>query len=148
MSGAVVEVDTKALKRLDDRLKNLAKPRTAELLDALGMLIVGQTQRRIHKEKTAPDGTDWQEWSERYAKTRHANHSLLENEGYLVQGMQHVVSGDEVHVGTNMIYGATQQFGRGPIPARPYLGLSAENTDEVVQVCEEFLDSLIFEGIK
>ena len=47
------------------------------------------------------------------------------------------VGADWVEVGSPLVYGATHQFGRGPIPARPYLGLSA---DDEVDIHDEILD--------
>jgi phage virion morphogenesis protein len=118
MSGASVIVNA----RLSAFVKLGRNP--APLLDAMGALVESQTRQRITSTKTAPDGKKWAPWSEKYAVTRHGGHSLLRNEGDLLDAIQHLVSGDTSEVGANLEYAATHQYGdrkRG-IPARPYLG--------------------------
>lgn len=44
-----------------------------------------------------------------------------------------------VRVGTPLIYGATHQFGRGPIPARPFLGLSQSDEAAVLDILNDHL---------
>ncbi|MCZ7599370.1 MAG: phage virion morphogenesis protein [Gammaproteobacteria bacterium] len=61
--------------------------------------------------------------------------------------MTHAAGAKQVEVGTNLVYGAIHQFGgragRGHsvnIDARPYLGLSAEDEDEVVGILRDFVE--------
>ena len=136
--------------RLDRRLRELgaAIPRDflPDLLDDLGAAAASQTQRRISEEKTAPDGAPWEPWSKRYAKTRHSGQGLLESQGDLFDSIQHAVEGDEVLVGSNLVYAATHQLGdqgtdrrgrRRNIPARPYLGISRANARELDEIIRD-----------
>ncbi|MCY1187589.1 Phage virion morphogenesis family protein [compost metagenome] len=69
--------------------------------------------------------------------------------------LRHQVSGNELLFGTDRPYGAAMQFGMskgyagktrrgasipwGDIPARPYLGLSAEDDVEILAIIEDYL---------
>lgn len=115
-----------------------------DLLEEIGAEAVSQTQSRIADDKAAPDGVPWTDWSEHYAETRHRGQSLLQSEGGLVDSIQHAVEGREVHVGSNLVYAATHQFGdedRG-IPARPYLGVSRDDARSLDHVIEDSWNAL------
>lgn len=138
-----------AVEALLDRLEN---PDIPLLLDDIGALVVSQTQSRISDDKAGPDGEAWPEWSARYAKTRHGGQGLLLAEGNpgLLSSITHLVYAGGVDVGSNLIYAAHHQFGsekesgRGSgVPARPYLGLSPDNRDEIELICDEFVEQLL-----
>lgn len=128
MTGVAVETDVRipvtALLRLSDESLAL-------IAYEVGMLIEDQTKLRVADEKTAPDGGAWPAWSEAYAETRKPHHSLLVDSGNpgLLESIQNYTTGMAAVVGTNLIYGAIHQFGSedGSLPAREYLGLSADN---------------------
>ncbi|MDF2186150.1 phage virion morphogenesis protein [Grimontia hollisae] len=82
-----------------------------KLLNLIGAEAETQTHRRIRDEKTAPDGTPWESWSDAYAKTRHGNHALLMGEGELDDSIQYLVKGNKVYVGSPLIYAAVHQEG-------------------------------------
>ena len=111
--GISVQVNGQAelerYQRMIDALGNPAHKR--ELLETIGAEVVEQTQHRIRTEKTAPDGTPWQDWSASYAKTRHGNQSLLESGGDLWGSIDLAVKGDKVHVGSPQPYAASIQDG-------------------------------------
>lgn len=134
----------KEFARLADRLERLADLKLGELLDLMGSEVENQTRRRIESEKTDPEGSPWPEWSERYAATRRNGKKLLEGEGDLLDSITFEVGADDVVIGTNLIYGAIHQFGGEevgiPIEARPYLGLSSENKDDVLALLDDWLD--------
>ena len=145
MAGTVLQFDLSGISRLEKRLAKLAHPDTRSLLDALGAEGESQTRRRLDEEKTGPDGKAWPEWSERYAATRRSGQSLLVAGGDLLDSIQHLVSGDTAEWGTNLIYGAIQQFGGEEvgmnIPPRPYLGLSPENMADLEAVVDNWVDA-------
>ena len=125
-----------------DGVANLDK---SELLEGLGALGESQTKRRIQSEKTGPDGTPWQDWSDSYASTRHGGQSLLQADGGLLESIASgPLAGDQISWGSDVVYAAVHQFGhtfdnawgRGieaTVPAREYLGLSAANEREMEQ---------------
>ena len=148
--SVALRFNIRELQRFDrvmDRLSNLNRRQLAE---DLGSELENQTRRRITTEKYAPDGTQWVGWTADYAATRHGGHSLLEGEGDLVDSIQFLVAGDanSIEVGSNLVYAAVHNFGSAEddandIPARQYLGLSAENAadleDLVIGYYEETL---------
>jgi phage virion morphogenesis protein len=118
----------------------------------LGMAatIESQTKRRIAREKTAPDGTPWANWSPEYAKTRHQGHSLLRGEGNLLDDIFSDQTGGGVVVGSSMVYAAIHQFGgeagrngNVDIAARPFLGLSDENEAELEEILFDYVQRQI-----
>lgn len=122
-----------------------------ELLESLAQLGEQQTKRRISSEKESPTGEAWAAWSSQYAESRHGGNSLLQGDGDLLDSIAAgKPAGDEIAWGSNLIYAAVHQFGHtfddawgkgieATVPARPYLGLSADNEREMVMVAEDFL---------
>jgi phage virion morphogenesis protein len=147
VSGAVLAVDVEALnlEAVDTRIGRLAFLDLRQLLEGIGAEVESQTRRRIVDEKTDPDGNEWAPWSPKYSETRHQGQSLLENQGHLLDSLMHEVQGTDVLVGSNLAYAATHQYGdpERSIPARPYLGLSAENEADIVRMTVDFLDETL-----
>lgn len=132
MTGVAVELDIKVASAA---LQQLTDDQLGQIVFEIGALVEDQTRLRISDEKVGPDGDAWATWSARYARTRKQHHSLLVDKGNpgLMDSIQNYTSGMEAVVGTNLIYGAIHQFGSadGTLPARPYLGLSAENRTDL-----------------
>ncbi|BCS94612.1 Mu phage tail completion protein GpG [Desulfoluna limicola] len=140
-TGIIITHDMAKLTQRLDRLTHLALD---DLLDNMGSEVENQTRRRISDEKTAPDGSDWPEWSERYAATREEHHSLLQGEGDLLDSMTYDVEGDAVVVGSPLVYAAIQHFGGEAVgkalPPHPYLGLSDENEEDLMALIDDWCD--------
>jgi phage virion morphogenesis protein len=154
MSGIELTVDLKAFERISKQLQSLADFEREELLDDIGALGVSQTQRRIESEKTAPDGTKW--------KPNRRGGSTLMLKGHLLTSIHHETSASETQWGSNLVYAAIHQTG-GTIkpknkkflrfmagntaifvrevnmPARPYLGLSDANRDEIEDLIADYI---------
>lgn len=142
--SVAVEPSVRIDRRLAE-LRNEVASAFPALLDAVGAEIASQTQRRIREERTGPDGEKWPPWSKRYAGERKGRGGdLLFRDGHLDDSIQHFVrhGSDEVVVGSTMVYAATHQFGapdRG-IPARPFLGLSPANEDDLEAIIEKWME--------
>ncbi len=145
MAGVQVRIDTRDIARLQARLDKLGRVDDADLLDAIGATVESQTRRRIADEKTSPDGERWPDWSSKYAKRRHGGHSLLVGEANLLDSVHYVVGSGEVEIGSNLIYFATHQFGDDDrnIPARPPLGISADDEPELQEMIGDWLDEVL-----
>lgn len=96
-------------------LVDVAADDKAELLSRVGAYFVTSTQRRFERE-TGPDGQRWQRLSPRTAKQRIGRRergfdNILRVSRRLEQSITSIVAGDEVHVGTNVVYAAAQHFG-------------------------------------
>lgn len=142
VGSSFVKLKLKALR--------MSKIRTTDFLKYIGAEVEAQTRIRIEKEKTTPQGTPWDPWSEAYADSKHgrnANHSphpsslyssqghtLLQLDGGLLDSMQYEISGKDVLIGSNLPYSK-------PVNAqRQFLGLSAENIDDVEDLITKFFD--------
>ena len=146
MPGLRIQMKLEGIPQLQNRLARLAARAgdPEELTAALAAVMETQVKRRISDEKTAPDGTAWAKWDPAYAKTRKANHSLLVNDQNLLDSIAGSSDAREAVVGSEMIYARVHQLGwsaRG-IPARPFLGLSQENVNEIDQTVNDWMEGL------
>jgi len=146
-------IDMPSPSSIELHFKKLTAPMYAShLLDIVGALVVSQTQRRIHEEKRAPDGTEWDDWSDAYAGHKHGakghephpgqlrnadGHSLLELFGNLLTSITHVVHDNEVEIGSNLAYAGAQNM------TRPFLGLSDANESELDRLVSSYLETLL-----
>lgn len=131
-----------------------------ELLDSLGGQGVAQTQRRIEREKTTPDGTPW--------KANKEGTSILFRDGWhLHDSIDRAVQGaHRVVWGSGWIGARVHQFGavirpvkgkalvfmlngekvfakQVKIPAREYLGVSADNARELEHTAARFVEKVL-----
>lgn len=115
------------------KLDRLSRMHTARLLDVLGSELESQTRRRIDEEKTGPDGAPWDPWTEAYAAARPNKGGLLELDGNLRDSITYEVGEDAVTVGSNLVYASVHNDGDDDmgIPERRYLGVSAENLEDL-----------------
>lgn len=150
-----LEGDTRAELALG-RLAHAVEDR-ASLLDVLGQTLETATTDRFDREE-APDGTAW----DKSIRAREEAGKTLNDQGFLKGLITHNVRGDTVEVGTNLIYGGVHQFGATirpkngqalkfflpggltfakevTIPARPYLGISAEDEIELLAQTEKHI---------
>lgn len=150
MSGVMITIDVRGLGGVERKLARLSSLNHALILEAGGATIESQTRRRIESEKIAPDGTPW--------KKNRTGTPILVKSGHLLASIHYVVGGDEVRTGSGLVYAAIHQFGGTivpknggglafpgidgglviaksvTIPARTYLGVSAENAVELRSV--------------
>jgi len=100
--------------------------------------------------ESAPDGTPWQPLSPVTIAARQsrglAPHPILRVTGGLVGSINYAADNGAVRVGTAKVYAAIHHFGgqagRGgkvTIPARPYLGMSADDQAAIMELAEEWL---------
>ena len=141
--ASIFTINIDGLKEVHKYLANLelTENKKQELLANIGTVVVFQTRDRF-KSKQSPTGLKWAPWSQEYAKTRHNGHSLLENEGYLKQSIVYKVSSNTVEIGSDEVYAGTHQYGHKGIPARPYLGINAEDKKELEVEIIEYLKDL------
>ena len=158
MAGAriTLTLDDEALKRqLGDLIGRLSHP--APALRSIGEELQRTTQERFDQgQKQAPDGTPWAR-NAPVTIARKGRDNPLYQRGNLQNTIRYQLRGATgVEVGTNLVYGAAQQFGMvkgyagrtrrgapipwGNVPARPYLGLSADDETEVVRILRDYLE--------
>lgn len=128
-------------------LKELAR-KTSDVRPALreiGSSLEASTQQRFLDE-VSPEGEDWQEHAESTQERRGAGAEKLQLDRHLFDDIGSKVSGATLNVGVNRIYGRIQHLGgfagRGrkvEIPARPYLGVSADDEREIHSIFADHL---------
>lgn len=147
MAGASFNIEyddrevTAALSELQRRLGPGMKTLFADL---------GEHLRNSHKARwsseQAPDGSPWEPLSLKYLARKNKNaDKILVLDGNLRDFLDYDPTESELLFGTNSIYGATHQFGdpkRG-IPARPFLGLSDTDRQDVLEIINEYLSESV-----
>jgi phage virion morphogenesis protein len=151
MAGAFVTSELDGLAPVLRRLNAIADPRrTADGLAAIGALIESQTKARFD-DRASPEGDPWAAWSETYAETRKKGQTLLVASGSLRDSIAWDLTADELRVGSNLVYAALHQAGGtddmapGPaaVPARPFLGLSTDNVQEIEDALGVWMTGLL-----
>ncbi|QLG90927.1 phage virion morphogenesis protein [Pseudomonas yamanorum] len=154
MAGAMLDVTLdasqvgKALEDLANRLGDLTTP-----LNDIGEYLHQSTDERF-RQKVAPDGSPWAPLSP-VTLARKKGTGILREKGTLQDTLRKQVTSTELAFGTDRIYGAVHQFGQkkgasgktgkgrsipwGDIPAREYLGLSADDETEVLFIIQQYL---------
>ena len=102
----------------------------------------------------APDGTRWQGLSavtrdRRSRLNGNAAMTILRVSGHLKESINYEASDTEVRIGSALIYAAIQHMGgeskgymKGAvIPARPYLGISPADEEEIFAIAEDWLSA-------
>lgn len=128
------EAIARALVGLQLRAQNLHEP-----LAEIGAMLLTATQDRFEQEK-APDGTPWEPLATPVGRP------MLRDTVRLFHSLTYAVGRNQVEIGTNVVYARIHQMGgetgrdhASEIPARPYLGLSAEDEREALDIVTDYL---------
>lgn len=171
MSGAqlIIRMDMSQVQSAFQRLA-MAVSDTTPIMRAIGTGLVTNTHDRFDDE-VDPEGNAWAPLNEEYAKSKRGPGILRESamRGGLQGSITYRAGRDQVQVGTNKVYGAIHQFGGEilpkhgrflifkmggktvkarsvTIPARPYLGISNDDRDMIIDVVTGALDRAIGSG--
>lgn len=108
---------------------------------SIGETLVSSTLKRFDAEE-GPDGKPWQPSKRAAAESG----KTLTNTARLRKSIDYAATASMVMVGSNVVYARIHQMGgkagKGhhvSLPARPYLGVSKEDREEVMAVIAEFL---------
>lgn len=152
-----IEVQDQALRQaIGALLAQIADPRPA--LEEIGEVLTASTKRRFASE-TDPEGNRWAPNSE-VTLARKRGAKILTEGGYLGDLITWQMADPKaVAVGSNQVYAAVQQFGAkqgafgrtkrnapipwGDIPARPFLGLSEEDGERVLEILRDYLGQAV-----
>lgn len=158
MSTLTVHVQLQGIDTIEAALARLNPFQAEHLLEALARLIRASVRERLIAGGPAPDGSAWAPNLENRRPILHRSGALARSIDYAVQGMQAIV-------GSGLIYAAIHQFGgtilpkagdrlafrignrqvfarKVTMPARPYIGISADDRAELVQAAVAHLRSL------
>ncbi|MBS9781111.1 MAG: phage virion morphogenesis protein [Gammaproteobacteria bacterium] len=150
-----MEETRRLLKSLTEKTDNL-KP----LLQEVGGNLVSSTKSRLRDDKKSPDGQKWQDYKNpNYAAIKKAGierknrepgqdkwllepseGGLLEYSGLLIQSITCNASKNKLEVGSRKEYAARHQFGGGGIPARPFLGISRDDNEVIVDLIKQYYE--------
>lgn len=152
------------LGRMADSLDDLTP-----LMDQIGAALVNSAAVRIRTTNETPEGTP----RAQSQRARAEGGPTLHDSGALARGINHWAAPDHVMVGTNTAYAAVMQHGAeqgafgflsgrtkpsekrprsqdyfymmpwGDIPARPFLGVSEEDEEEVLGLAKTFLAEVV-----
>jgi phage gpG-like protein len=154
MSGVSVTIE--GLEAAKVALSALSRLEFHELMDGLARMGQQQTQRRIEEEKTSPEGVAWK-------KTLDGRGALFVTGEHLARSIDHAATATEAKWGTGWIGARVHQFGatitpknakrlhfqlggkdvfakKSVIPARPYLGVSAQNAADLEAAAAKFIE--------
>lgn len=153
MAGARIEVSLDS-EEVRTAINNLlaASVDLTPLMRSIGEHLLTTTRERFVDQK-GPDGVPWAPLSE---STKRRNVDKILTESGILQGqLAYQARSDQVEVGSPTIYAGTHQFGAskgafgstsggspipwGDIPARPFLGLSTDDEDEIAAIVSRFL---------
>lgn len=158
-----VDINDKSVRHGFERLEN-GMERTEPLMDAIGTGVAGSTHLRFVSQSD-PEGGSWTALNPGYAAGKR-NSRILTESGRLRDSINARSSKNEARVGTNLVYAAIHQFGGTitpkssshlffriggvpvaaksvTIPARPYLGISADDETMIADVVFAFIDRLL-----
>lgn len=148
-----IEIDDREVLAALQRLAAAGSDLTPVYQD-IGEYLVDATKRRFAAGE-APDGTPWAPLSPVTVARKGHNKPLIGESGRLGTEIHYLVLGDGVEVGSSLEYAGTQQLGAkaksftggkspwGDIPARPFLGLSAEDKSNVLDILQEHLEGAL-----
>lgn len=128
------------------------------LFDHMGEVLLDIHEARFNAQES-PDGVPWQELSPWYKESKpKQKDKILTLDGTLRSTLRWQIEGNTLLFGTNLIYGAIHQYGgtikpvtakalnvggrpvtQVVIPARPWLGVSAQDKLLLVDVVREHL---------
>ena len=146
MAGVRWSLARKSIEGIAQEVEALGSPELlTDILNAVGAHLMIVTDERF----TAQEGPDvvtqevkkWPKLSDVYLKKRpdRRNRPILTDTGRLRDSVVYEVSQPRLYWGTNVIYAAVHQFGFQQIPSRPYLGLSAEDEQEIAGIIDTWL---------
>ena len=158
--GAAFRLETTGGREIEVKLGELARSfgDLEPLMADIGLYLESATIDRFDTE-TAPDGSAW----DKSIRAKETGGKTLSDSGQLRGSITSQPASDHVVVGTNKIYAGIHQYGgtiraksapflmfelpgglglrkvkEVEMPARPFLGLSAEDQTEVVALAEDY----------
>ncbi len=157
----VFESHLEGFEALEAALARLDPFQGEALLEGLARQLQEQTRRRLLAEKRAPDGTPW--------RPNRAGTPILYRSGALARSIDYAVSGRQIRIGSGLVYAGLHQQGgtivpkqarrlvfrsggrqifarRVVVPARPFLGISAGNAEDLLDTVTVFLRRVLGGG--
>ncbi len=107
------------------------------LMDSIGKILEDSTIDRFATKK-APDGISWANLMPS-TQTKKGNHNILVQSGDLASSMTYYADKYSVTIGTPESYGIYHQLGTAHTTARPFLGVSDDDKDDIYELINAYL---------
>lgn len=131
---------------IEGLLRRLKDPEPA--LRDISKLLKESTEKRITSTKRAPDGAPWAPWAPGTEAARNkkgnASRGLLYDSGELLRSITARVENGQAIVGTGVSYAPFLQQGTNKMPARPFVGVSAEDQRDIQGILRRYLAEQVF----
>lgn len=136
----------KKLKVTADKLKNMT-----QFWDSVGRYVQRQTIKERFDKEQSPDGQKWKPLAPstvKHRKKRHkkGNMKILQDTGELRRSIAYEPEDNCVKIGSKLKYARTHQFGRGKIPARPFLGVNDMEKQHITLMFRQYVKRHIIGG--
>ncbi len=145
---AEIEIDDEEIRRALRNLQAAASDMSPALKE-IGERLTESTKRRFGTT-TGPDGNLWPLNSPVTLQYKEGNRPLTGETGALMDTIRWQLQGDDaVEIGSPRGYAAMQQFGGakaefphlwGDIPARPFLGVSDDDRDTMLDIIQAHIE--------
>lgn len=123
---------TASLNRLQLRMGDLSVP-----MGEIGSILENSISDRIRRTKQDPDGNDWA--GTKLPKPRSQILIGLGAQGGMLSGITHIASKNSVIVGSDKHYAVYHQLGTRKMPARSFLGISAQDYRDIDELLSDWL---------
>lgn len=127
----------------EDLVSKLKNPRPL-LVEVAGVIKADITER-ITTTKVDPDGNPWEPWAQSTATRRARDGSwargLLWNSGALLDSLVEKIEPKRAVVTATAPYAGFLQYGTRNMPARPFVGISQQANEDIIDLVNEYLDS-------
>lgn len=126
---------------VEDAIKKLKNPRP--FLSKVGDVMIADTKNRIRSTKVDPNGRPWARWAESTEKAREregsARGGILFRTGSLYNSIFKTFQQNRVVVSSASPYAGFHQFGTRRMPARPFIGVSAQANTQINKLVDSYL---------
>jgi len=166
----VLNQNVPTLEEIQNRIKEIqfVMSDLTPMMREIGALLLHSSQERILTTKTDPDNKSWDKLSPKYKARRNALAmiaagkvakrkgqtytgtgdeylSILKLTGALLRSLHYQAFPDRAEIsmgstGKSMVYARVHQYGYKGIPARPVLGVSAEDNNAIHEIIQKYLN--------
>lgn len=153
MSNTEIQLDSRRILAAFNAVAALLDDMSPVTFD-IGELLVVSTKQRF-QQGVSPDGVAWQKNSPTTLARKKGSRPLIGETKRLSNEIQYSNDASSVDVGSNLIYAAPNHFGAtkgafgtskrggpipwGNVPARPFLGISDQDEQSILDIVQEHI---------
>lgn len=148
-----INIQVEGIKQLQQKLKVTADKLKGmrQFWASVGSYVQRQTIRERFNKEQSPDRQKWKPLAPSTVKRRLKRHKkgnmrILQDTGELRRSIAFEAGDSSVRIGSKLKYARTHQFGRGKIPARPFLGVTDNEKKHITSMFRQYLKRNILGG--